>query len=272
MRNSATLHWPILFAVLTLLPAVASAHSMTDDQLPAVLLNPVISADGAHVRVRSTDSSVTFTIERAQTPRISRDSRWVSALQTPVEESGSGRAGQTLVLLDLQDGSQRTFERVRSYEVAAASAYLIYVQWPEADKASRTPDEPNLGTLHLIHLESDTVSATIENVARHVTHQPHDSDQTTDHLAYVSYDGEAGHDTLNIIALGRTSGWGYRGTHEGGKIEGLCWARDAITLGFLDSTETSGKDGERRVNSALYMWHVAGPNVQGNFTRVDAPQ
>ena len=75
------------------------------------------------VRVWSTERDLTFSIERGENPRISRDSRWVSALQKPlIEDSKTAkqtnkRAGQTLVLLDLQDGSRRTFDFVLSYDM-----------------------------------------------------------------------------------------------------------------------------------------------------------
>ena len=93
---------------------------MRDVSKFGALHNPVISADGAwlaaeerpdrgdgNVRVWSTEGDVSFTIERGLSPRISRDSRWVSALKKPtLEESKTAtpkkkkRAGQTLVLLN----------------------------------------------------------------------------------------------------------------------------------------------------------------------------
>ncbi len=231
----------------------------------------------------------------------------MSALQKPpLEESKTAkpkneRAGQTLVLLDTQDGSRKTFDFVLSYDVTSSSLWLIYLQSPETtadeeghsiDEATKPATKPatkerTVGTLHMVHLESDRVvsaiargrmASTMENVAQHATHQ------TTDHFAYVSHDEETGRDTLYITALGRTGGWGYRGMYEGEKIEGLCWARGQdgpgdgrrrkrpITVGFLDSTETTGKDGQRRVNSALYTWHAPVHTVHGKFTRVDTPQ
>ncbi len=60
------------------------------------------------------------------------------------------------------------------------------------------------------------------------------------------------------------------GIYDGEKIEGLCWARDRRAIGFLDSTETTGEDGKRRVNSALYTWQHGG--FPGTFTRVDTPK
>ncbi len=282
------------------------AQTLRGDSEFRALHNLVISADGAwmateerpdrgdgNVRVWSTERDLTFTIERGQNPRISRDSRWVSALQEPpLEDSRTAtpkndRAGQTLVLLDTQDGSRRTFDFVLSYEVTfsasnwdaiSASLYLVYLQSPETqadeekaskDKATRLSAKPaakerEVGTLLLVHLKGDKV-ITIANVAQHASHQ------TTGHFAYVLHDEETGRDTLHIARLG-TRGWGVRAWFNGEKIEGLCWVRDRLTLGFIDSTETTGKDGKRRVNSALYTWHVTGPNVAGKFTRVDTPQ
>ncbi len=132
---------------------------------------------------------------------------------------------------------------------------------PTAEPAAK---ERKVGTLHMVHLKGDRVF-TMENVAQHAIHQ------TTDHFAYVLHDEETGRDTLHVANL-LPGGWGVRGTYDGEKIEGLCWARDPITVGFLDSTETTGKDGKRRVNSALYTWHVTAPNAAGKFTRVDTPQ
>jgi hypothetical protein len=289
-------------ALYTWQPAQSGVEKLTqvrDDLEFRALHNPVISADGAwmaaeerpdrgdgNVHVWSTERDVTFTIERGQNPRISRDSRWVSALQKPsLEDSRTAtpknqRAGQTLVLLDLQNGSRRTFDFVLSYDVTSSSLWLIYLQSPETtadeeghsiDEATKPATKPatkerTVGTLHMVHLESDKVVSAMENVAQHATHQ------TTDHFAYVLHDEETGRDTLYITALGRTGSWGIRASYNGEKIEGLCWAHDPITVGFLDSTETTGKDGKWRVNSALYMWHVTGPNVQGKFTRVDTPK
>ena len=168
-------------------------------------------------------ATVTFSIERGQNPRISRDSRWVSALQKPpLEDSKTAkpkkkRAGQTLVLLDTQDGSRRTFDFVLSYDVTYSSSWLIYLQSPETkadeeepskDKATKPAAKPaakerKVGTLHMVHLESDSGGVSegfeIQNVAQHATHQ------TTDHFAYVLHDEETGRDTLHIARLAQ---WG----------------------------------------------------------------
>ena len=343
MRNtSAAL---TLLVALLASPVVASAQRTTADQEPVAsgdvskfraLHNPVISADGAwmaaerpdrgdgNVRVWSTEGDVTFTIERGQNPRISRDSRWVSALQKPPLEDPrtakptNKRAGQTLVLLDTQDGSRRTFDFVLSYDMTYASTYLLYLQSPETkadeegpskDEATRPATKPatkerTVGTLHQVPLHParmarvgmkwpyETYSA--KNVVEFATYPP------SHHFAYVLHDEETGRDTLRIIK------WGIRAWYygeKGEKIEGLCWGRDDpryggardprgdqhhggsdyITLGFLVSTETTGKDGKRRVNSALYTWQPSQSPVEreirareaqlaAEFTRVDTPQ
>jgi hypothetical protein len=158
---------------------------------------------------------------------------------------------------------------------------LVYLQSPETqadeekaskDKATKLSAKPaakerEVGTLHLVHLKGDKV-ITIANVAQHASHQ------TTGHFAYVLHDEETGRDTLHIARLG-TRGWGVRAWFNGEKIEGLCWARDRLTLGFLDSTETTGNDGKRRVNSALYTWQLGQSPFDPqnpNFTRVDTPK
>jgi hypothetical protein len=251
--------------------------------------------------VWSKERDVTFTIERGQNPRISRDSRWVSALQKPpIEDSRAAkqknqRAGHTLVLLDLQDGSRRTFDFVLSYDMTYASTYLLYLQSPETKAAEDGPSndeaskpvtmERKVGTLHQIPLNPARLARilrpyvpdrmyTKDNVVEIATHP------TNDHFAYVFQDEETGGETLHIVK------WGVRAWHKGDKIQGLCWAGGAsggdesITLGFLVSTETTGKDGKRRVNSALYTWKPAqSPVESGNqarvaaeFTRVDTPQ
>lgn len=273
------------------------AQFLQDDSESRTLHNPVISADGAwvaaeehqdlgvgNVRVWSTENDLTFLLERGQNPRISHDSRWVSALQSsPIKESETGkpknkRAGQTLVLLDTQEGSSRTFEFVQSYAVTFSSSWLVYLQSPEvkADvdeplKAGATKsasksaaNERKVGTLHLIHLKSDAVF-TVADVVQHATHE------SSDHVGYVTQDEKTGRNRLHIAALGPGS-WGVRGAHAGDKIHGLRWANEVTTLGFLDSTETTGKDGKPRMNSAFYTWHVTGPSVLGKFTRVDIPQ
>ena len=283
------------------------AQTLRDDSKFPALHNLAISADGdwvaaeerpdqgdGNVRVWSTQRNVTFTIDRGFSPRISHDSRWVSALQKPtVEESEIGRprekenrrAGQTLVLLDLQDGSRRTFDFVLSYDMTYSSTYLLYLQSPEtnADEERCSKDEASkpetkerkVGTLHQVPLNRARLvqighqqpdwTGTKENVAQFVTHP------TNDHFAYVFHDKKTGGDTLHIVK------WGIRAWYNGEKIEGLGWAGGAsggdesITLGFLDSTETTGKDGKRRVNSALYTWEP-GQSSKEKFTRVDSPQ
>jgi len=292
---------------LALLLSLTSTTLAQENQKPAqplrndsefrTLHNPVISADGAwmaaeerpdrgdgNVRVWSTEGDVTFLIERGLSPRISRDSRWVSALQKPqLEDSRTAkpknkRAGQTLVLLDTQDGSRRTFDFVLSYDMTYASTYLLYLQSPETkadeegpskDEATKPAKKPaakerKVGTLHLVHLKGDNTVFTMENVTEYAAHQ------TTDRVAFVLHDKEAGHDRLHIAGFSPRN-WGMNGIYDGEKIEGLCWARDRLTLGFLDSTETTGKDGKRRVNSALYTWQLSG-QFPGKFTRVDTPQ
>ncbi len=174
MRNTSALQSmkSIVLPGLALLLSLTSTTLAQENQEPAQTLrgdsefralhNPVISADGAwmaaeerpdrgdgNVRVWSTERDVSFTIERGQNPRISRDSRWVSALQTPpLEDSRTAkptneRAGQTLVLLDTQDGSRRTFDFVLSYDMTYASSYMLYLQSPEtkADEEGPSKDE-----------------------------------------------------------------------------------------------------------------------------------
>jgi hypothetical protein len=273
------------------------------------LHNPVISADGAwmaaeerpdrgdgNVRVWSTEGDVTFTIQRGQNPRISRDSRWVSALQKPpLEDSRTAkpknkRGGQTLVLLDTQDGSRRTFDFVLSYDMTYSSLYLLYLQSPETkadeegpskDEATKPAKKPaakerKVGTLHLVHLKGDGNDRVWQNVTEYATYQ------RSTRVAYVLHDEETGRDSLRVAAFS-PRGWGTNALYDGEKIEGLCWARDRRAIGFLDSTETTGKDGKRRVNSALYTWerdqspvesdHRARvAQVAAEFTRVDTPQ
>lgn len=289
------------------------AQALRDDSELRSLHHLVISTDGAWmaaeersgggdgiVRVWSTDRERTFSIERGQNPRISRDSRWVSALQRPaLQDSGMAtsanrRAGQTLVLLDLQDGSRKTFDFVLSYDMTYASTYLLYVQspapkadeeGPAKDKVTKQPTTPAatqrpMGTLHQVPLDPVGFARehprfqhpaevyTYENVVEFATHP------TSHHFAYVWRDEEKGRDTLHICK------WGIRAWYSGDRIEGLCWGRDPrhgaaddaptdhITLGFLVSSERAGKDGQRRVSSALHMWKP-GQSADENFTRVD---
>ncbi len=207
MRNTSALE-SMKSIFLTVLLSLTSTTLAQENQKPAQTLrddsefralhNPVISADGAwmaaeerpdrgdgNVRVWSTERDVTFTIERGQNPRISRDSRWVSALQKPpLEDSRTAkpknkRAGQTLVLLDTQDGSRRTFDFVLSYDMTYASSYLVYLQSPETkaheeepskDKATKPATKPaakerKVGTLHLVDLERMAVTRLL-NVAQ----------------------------------------------------------------------------------------------------------
>ncbi len=124
-----------------------------------------------------------------------------------------------------------------------------------------------MGTLHLVHLKSDYRLFTMENVAQYVAHQ------TMNYVAYVLHDEETSRDTLHIVGFSpRTIG--MNAIYDGEKIEDLCWARDRRTLGFLDSTEITGNDGKRRVNSALYTWQrdIDNPSLGKIFTRVDTPQ
>ncbi len=310
MRNTASLHWTLLVALIAL-PVAATAQNSIDDQESVALHNPVISGDGVwmaaeersdrgdgNVRVWSTEGDVAFTIERGQHPRISRDSRWVSALQRPpLKDSGTvtptnNRAGQTLVLLDTQDGSQRTFEFVLShdwtysYDGTYTSMHLVYLQsgemeadedGPSKDEATKPATKPaakerEVGTLHLIHMTGEGEDRMWRNVtefaayerSRYVAYVVHDcQDESHDH-------DETGRDSLHIAGF---SAWntGIQGVYDGEKIEGLCWARDRPMLRFLDSTETTGNDGKRRVNSALYTWQRDddNPSLGTIFTQVN---
>lgn len=293
-----------LLYVLVSSQAVARKQAQVppDHPLPRSLHNLVISADGtwlaaeehsdrgkANVRVWSTRRRVTFTIERGRSPRISRDSRWVSALQDPpTEDAGAGvpmrvRKGRTLVLLDTRDGSQKTFDNVLSYEMTCASTYLLYLESPQArgdegesskDKATK-PDAPQRerGTFHQVPLNPERLAQILrpyqpdqtfskEHVSTFAAHP------TNDHFAYVYHDEQTGGDTLHIVK------WGVRAWFHGERIEGLCWAGgadggdDSIRLGFIDTRSTTDTDGKRRLNSALYTWHP-GQSPAETFTRVD---
>jgi len=279
------------------------AQPLGDDSGFRTLHNLVISGDGAwmaaeersdqgdgNVRVWSTEGDVKFTIERGQNPRISRDSRWVSALQKPpLEDSRTARpknkrAGQTLVLLDTQDGSRRTFDFVLSHDWTYShdgtytSMHLVYLQSPETkadeegpskDEATKPAKKPaarerTVGTLHLVHLTGEGDDRVWQNVTEYATYQ------RSRYVAYVLHDEETGRDSLRIEAFSARAS-GLNALYDGEKIEGLCWARDRLTLGFIDSTETTGKDGKRRVNSALYTWQI-GKGPKEKFTRVDTPK
>lgn len=130
--------------------------------------------------------------------------------------------------------------------------------------------ERKVGTLHQIPLNRARLirighrqpdwTGTKENVAQFVTHP------RNDHFAYVFLNEETGGDTIHIVK------WGIREWYDGDMVGGLCWAGGAngdesITLGFLDRVETTGKDGKRRVNSALYKWQP-GRSATERFTRV----
>ena len=110
-RSLRTARVPLLTAefFLALLAPQAVAqepeHTLRDDPESRALDNLVISADGAwvaaeersdrgeaSVRVWSTKGDVTYSIERGQHPRISRDSRWVSALR--LRHSGPARSSE----------------------------------------------------------------------------------------------------------------------------------------------------------------------------------
>ena len=280
----------VFFGVLLTPQAVAQKPARTFLNV-SEFHDPFISADGAwvaaeersdegegNVRVWSTQDDVTFNIKKGQNPRISRDSRWVSVLQKPPTDSKTAnpkyrRAGQTLVLLDLHDGSRRTFDFVLSYDVTYTSSYLLYYQSPEmkageGDKAAKlavkpATEERKLGTLHAVHLKGDKVF-TIKNVTQYVTHLTYGNHQTNDHFGYVLHDQETGRDTLYMALLnpGRDNqgNYGIRGTYTGNKIEGLHWAHDNATAVFLDQTENIGKDGKSTVSSAL---------IRGTMCRVE---
>jgi len=274
------------------------------DSMFLALRNPVISADGTrvaaeehsergngNVRLWSSEGELQFTIERGQNPRISRDSRWLSALQKPPNEASgtarpaNNRAGQTLVLVNLQDGSRRAFDFVLSYDMTYDSTYVLYLQSPEAkavEGASKgEATEPaakqrTSGTLYQVPLNSARLSRmmrpyqpgkafTKEHVVEFVTHPKND------HFAYVFQDEVTGGNTLHIVK------WGIRAWYRGDRIEDLNWAGgsdgsdDSIILGFLSIAESTGKDGKRRSNSALYTWQP-GQSANEKFTRVDNPQ
>ncbi len=184
-------------------------------------------------------------------------------------------------MLDTQDGSRRTFDFVLSHDWTYShdgtytSIHLVYLQSPEtkADEEGPSKDEATkpaakerkVGTLHLVHLKGEGDDRVWQNVAQYATYQ------RSTRVAYVLHDEETGRDSLRIEAFSARAS-GTNGRYDGEKIEGLCWARDRLTLGFLHSTETTGKDGKRRVNSALYTWTLSSKGPWETFTRVDTPQ
>lgn len=298
MRHAFTVHIVLLVALFAF-PVGASVQRTTDDQEPVAssefraLHNAVISADGAwmaaeerrdrgdgNVRVWSTEGDVTFSIDRGQNPRFSRDSRWVSALQGPETEGSQiasanvDRAGQTLVLLDTRDGSRMTFESVLAYDMTFASTYLLYLQSPEPGLGEGAHSRGGLGTLHQVLLNRDRLiqighrqpdaTFSADSVREFVVHP------TSDHFAYVFQDDETGGDTLHIVK------WGIRAWFHGDTIEDVRWAGgadgrdDSIVLGFLTGTGSTAEDGTRRVVSSVHTWRTA-ESGNGWFTRVNTP-
>ena len=216
----------VLLLSLTLSTIGQETKNRTAPSELSDLQNLTISTDGAWlateehpeegdevVRVWSTKHNTTFSIERGQNPQISRDSRWVSALQKPliedstIAEPKSLRAGQTLVLLDLQNGSRTTFDFVLSYDMTFSSTYLLYLQSlePKAQEGASKPatNKRKVGTLHQIPLNRARLvrighqqpdwKGTKENVAQFVTHP------RNDHFAYVFHNEETDGYTVHIV-------------------------------------------------------------------------
>ncbi len=298
-----------VFVSLLLSLTSTLSQEAADIQEPVTLRNPVISADGAwiaaeerldwgdgSVRLWSTEDDATFTIERGLSPRISNDSRWVSALQkTPLEESRTAtpknqRAGQTLVLLNSKDGSRMTFDYVLSNSFTVSSGYLVYLSSSETKAAEEKPandtttkrtdmtttEESNLGTLHFVYLNSDSpvTIASLEKVTHYVTHPTYAQHRIIDHLAYVFYDEETGRDRLRVVQLSdgnkKRGNWGVRGEYAGHKINNLRWANDATFLAFMDNPETSSDD-ERSANNMVFTWHdEPGRSELREFKRIDS--
>ena len=279
-----------LLITLIACPSVTSAQNAEVDQEFHTLHNLVISADGdwiaaenssdkgmGNVRVCSTKNDKAFTIERGHSPIISRDSCWVSAFLNPKLEQLQGgvsknrNAGQTLVLLNTQDGSRRTFDSVLSYQLTHFSSHLVFLQSPSAenDKAEPSKDKAakpvakvlNLGTLHVVELVSQRVF-TWQNVTQYAAHQAtsHGIGETWKkgyaYVAFVTHNEKAGRDRLEIALVGHSKrGWGTGGTYQGQQIDDLRWASDSITLGFFDHSRPIEKNGQMHKKSMLFTWH-----------------
>ena len=242
------------------------------------------NGEGKNVQVWSTSGGMTFTIERAIDPRVSRDSRWVCALQAPKSpESESGKTQnhatvRTLVLLNLHDGSFRKFENVLTYDFAFTCSYLYYLASTETQSDQSGDSNNGLTTtdnqkarLHWVHL-NDGHSGNIENVAKFVPHLSNANHGTNDHFAHVLQKEQTGRDRLymNLLNPGRDGlgNWGTRGIHDGHDIKSIGWARDHAIAVFVDQRKVE-LDGSQETSTTMHTWHdVPGLASPRGFTKI----
>ena len=241
----------IKHALLSILPLFI-AVSVTVEARTPTFDPPLVSNDGKWlvsqgltncnrgVYVWSTEGGRKFKIPNGVEPRISEDSRWVSAMHDT-----------TLIVIDLHHGTETTFESVIDYEISRFSAYLIYLE--------ATEDNAQTGTLHAYELDGDR-DMTWDRVEEFAIFQE-DADAYA-HLAYVVADDETGGDALEIAVIGYAKrGWGSRGSYKGESISDLSWAQDSITLAFFDTGILGSKP---------ITWHAPAEAMEGRFTRTDS--
>lgn len=137
--------------------------------------NTTISADGRFVgyvempdrgdgtlRLRSTEDSTLYTIERGSTPRISKNSSWAAFLELPkaidVENAKTpkDKPKNNFYIMDLKSGKKIKRSVATKYEFSNNSLWLAYLG--EADKSDdkKMKDKQSGSLLSLRHLESGT--------------------------------------------------------------------------------------------------------------------
>lgn len=214
---------------------------------------PVMSADGAwvaygvwpelgdgEVRITSADGRTTHTIERGESPQISKNGLWAGVIVKPpyieAEDADEDSLKNGLMLLNTESGDTLGFENVQNFSFSNDGEWAIIHHHQTEEVEEREFDNPHIGTpVRLVRLsESDDTLFPFVNASA--------VDSTSSYFAYSTVDTSTTENGFFAVDLTSDSATPQKILGmENAYYENLTWdhknARIAFTATLLDTTK-----------------------------------
>ncbi len=235
--------------------------------------------DGEAV-ARSVDGDTEHRIPRGSAPVISGDSRWVAAVVEPTlekieesrDEDEEDQPKPGLALLDTDDGSLVSFDRVERFAFSKDGRWLVYQHFKEKkeraeekkEPAGAPADEEHLGsTLVLRQLASGT-EVRLAHVSGFALAEP------GGHLAYaVAAPGGKGNGLFVRLLQGEQTAALTVHEQQHGRYTALAWPEKAPgQLAFVAAVDEDGEPGD----ADLWLWDPPSRGSRALATSADAPE
>ena len=226
------------------------------------------------VLIYSSDGKKQYTIQRGNTPKISKDGRWVAAVHTvPAEEQIKNKADKKdgskagMVLLNTASGETSKFDSVKSFRFSEDGLWLFYHAHKSDEKKASVGSEPKVEerekvgtTLHVMSLEEGSIR-TIPFVTSFA------ADSLSNFVAYAVFDTSGLDNGVCVLELSASDLQANQVLADSGSwSDYLSWNNRTGQLAFLSGTFAK-KD--RRKDAALQIWAPGDPLAKEVLSNAD---